>query len=176
MWRLRERRFAGFAKGPEDGDSAQHPRKSSRGSRKDGRSPMPTVVDASCLSAMLFNEVVPPVMADFLDSLHAVEIAVPALWFWEVANSAAVATRRARVSHVEAVDQLRELHRLRIELDEDSLHHAWTVTIDLAARYNLTVYDAAYLELALRRQLPLATLDKALAKAARAEGVEMIGG
>jgi predicted nucleic acid-binding protein len=125
---------------------------------------------------MLFNEDVPPVVADLLASLHTLEIVIPALWYWETANSALLAIRRARLKHQDAIDQLRDIRRLRITVDGGAMHHAFDTTVELAARHGLTVYDAAYLELAVRRDLPLATLDDPLAEAARAEGVEVIGG
>ena len=63
---------------------------------------------------------------------------------------------------------------LDVELDADADGRIWSTTVDLADLYNLTVYDAAYLELAQRRRLPLATLDAALARAAKAAGVETL--
>jgi len=137
---------------------------------------MPTVVDASCIGAMLFEEDVPPALAALLSSLHALDVIVPALWYWEVANSVVGATRRHRLTEAEVLDQLREMRRFRVSIDEESLSRAWESTLMLAFRHGLTAYDAAYLELALRRGLPLATLDGPLAEAARAEGVEVIGG
>jgi predicted nucleic acid-binding protein len=125
---------------------------------------------------MLFNEDVPPAVADLLASLHTLEIVIPALWYWETANSALLAIRRARLNHQEATDQLRDIRRLRITVDRDAMQRALDATVDLAARHSLTVYDAAYLELAVRLGLPLATLDGPLATAAQAEGVEVIGG
>lgn len=62
-----------------------------------------------------------------------------------------------------------------IILDEDSDNQAWRATMQLAALYNLTLYDAAYLELAQRKRIPLATLDGALTRAAQAAGVETLG-
>jgi len=137
---------------------------------------MPTVVDASCLSAMLLNEDVPVSVRQFLETLSDAEVVVPALWFWEVANSSHMAARRARTELREVFDQLSDLRDLNIVVDDESVARAWTTSIALADQHRLTVYDAAYLELAIRRSLPLATLDKALARAARAEGTELIGG
>ena len=104
------------------------------------------------------------------------EVVIPALWYWEVANSALNATRRNRLAETEVLDHLRDMRRFQITIDEDSLPHAWETTLLLAFRHGLTAYDAAYLELAIRRGLPLATLDGPLAAAARAEGVAVIGG
>lgn len=136
---------------------------------------MPIVVDASCMSAMLLNEMVPPELDDLLRSLDSYEIVVPALWYWEIANSAVVAARRARIDPREIAGQFLSLLRLRITQDAAAVDLAWSATLDLAFKHRLTVYDAAYLELAVRLSLPLATLDRALARAARAEGIEVIG-
>jgi predicted nucleic acid-binding protein len=84
----------------------------------------------------------------------------------EVANSLTVAVRRERVSQDFRDDVLKALQELNISVDSDTAANAWSA--------GLTVYDAAYLELAQRRRLPLATLDQDLAKAARAAGVEVL--
>ena len=68
---------------------------------------------------------------------------------------------------------LAKLAELNVAVDEECLAHAWSATVRLADRHNLTVYDASYLELAQRRRLPLATLDAALGQAARAEGIDV---
>lgn len=62
-----------------------------------------------------------------------------------------------------------------IKIDLDSEHQAWGEPVALAERHGLTVYDAAYLELALRRELPLATLDRELRAAANSEKVQLLG-
>ena len=67
------------------------------------------------------------------------------------------------------------LRDLPITLDGDTAERAWDTTAGLAERFKLTVYDAAYLELARRRQLPLASLDRDLRDAAAAAGVEVLG-
>ena len=70
---------------------------------------------------------------------------------------------------------LADLALLPISLDPETGRQAWSATVRLAARHKLTVYDAAYLELAQRRGLPLATLDKELRRSAKAEGVVLLG-
>ena len=70
---------------------------------------------------------------------------------------------------------LADLARLPIQTDSETDRHPWSATTCLAARYRLTLYDAAYLELALRRDLPLATLDPDLRTAARAEDTQLLG-
>src|ERR1035441_8788138 len=70
---------------------------------------------------------------------------------------------------------LEDLELLPIKTDPDTEKHAWRSTLRLAERYKLTIYDAAYLELAMRRGLPLASLDGELRAAAGAEGVVLLG-
>ncbi|MBU8541749.1 type II toxin-antitoxin system VapC family toxin [Roseomonas tokyonensis] len=98
---------------------------------------------------------------------------VPALWRLEVGNGLLMAERRGRVrpERVDAV--LRQLGELPIEIDAESNARAWNGTAALARRHSLTLYDAAYLELAARRSLPLATFDGQLARAAAAEKVPL---
>jgi predicted nucleic acid-binding protein len=100
---------------------------------------------------------------------------VPGLWPLEVANVLLMAERRQRLTQAQRVRALTALGSLSIAIDTETATHAWTQTISLAAAHGLTVYDAAYLELALRMGLPLATLDEPLARASRASGVAVLG-
>jgi predicted nucleic acid-binding protein len=100
---------------------------------------------------------------------------VPPLWWFEVANGLQMAMRRRRVDSSFRDRALLHLGTLGIDSDSDSETHAWTATVKLADRHALTIYDAAYLELAQRRRLDLATLDNALIRAAQAEFVTTIG-
>src|SRR5690348_4374179 len=100
---------------------------------------------------------------------------VPALWRLEVANSLQMAVRRRRITADARNASLRDLAGYKINTDPDTDSFAWTSTLQLADRFALTVYDASYLELAQRMQLPLATLDRRLQSAAAAAGVELIG-
>ncbi len=99
---------------------------------------------------------------------------VPHSWHLEVADSLTVAVRRKRVSQAFRDDVLKDLAEFDISVDSDTAANAWGATVRLADLYGLTVYDAAYLELAQRLRLPLATLDRDLAKAARAAGIEIL--
>ena len=100
---------------------------------------------------------------------------VPGLWRLEVANvlQMNVNRRRHRTTFRDAA--LADLALLPIHLDGDTDRHAWDETLRLAERHELTVYDAAYLELALRRKIALATLDRQLRAAAAREGVQLLG-
>ncbi len=101
---------------------------------------------------------------------------VPPLWRWEFANGLAMALRYDRASRSDIEQQFADFAALPISVDDEALDHAWTGVVELAVQHGLTAYDAAYLELAVRHSLPLATLDRKLTRAARAEGLEVIGG
>lgn len=96
---------------------------------------------------------------------------VPSLWRYEVANTLHLAVRRKRINQAQRDAAIVELAALDIQTDAESDAHIWSATLQLAARYDLTVYDASYLELAARRRLPLATCDAALIAAAKKAGV-----
>jgi predicted nucleic acid-binding protein len=94
---------------------------------------------------------------------------VPALWRLEVLNALQVAVRRGRITVPYRDVSLIELRALSIAIDRGTNRQAWSGTPRLCDRFGLTSYDAAYLEVALRGRLPLATLDGELARAAEAE-------
>jgi predicted nucleic acid-binding protein len=100
---------------------------------------------------------------------------VPSLWRLETANGLQVAIRRKRIDGAFRDHALIHLARLPITIDPETDVQAWTATLQLADRFQLTLYDAAYLELAQRRTLPLATLDSALRPAAEALGLPLLG-
>lgn len=132
------------------------------------------VVDCSLIIATLFaDERTPPALAARERVMREGGVA-PALWWLEVANTLLFAERRGRASREDRMGYLRDLASLPIMADDETTARAWTTTIALAARYGLTSYDAAYLELALRRGLPLASLDADLNAAAERSGVEVL--
>ncbi len=96
---------------------------------------------------------------------------VPALWLYEAANALLLLSRRKRIGPDQHSRACRMLARLNPVVDEDGHRHALGRTTELAGKHALTVYDAAYLELALRRGLPLATRDVGLIHAANKSGV-----
>ena len=100
---------------------------------------------------------------------------VPALWRLEVLSGLQVAVRRGRIDSAYRDASLADLQSLVIAIDPATNRQAWSATLRLCERFGLTPYDAAYLELAQRRQLPLATLDAALVRAARADNVQLVG-
>jgi len=93
---------------------------------------------------------------------------VPGIWWYEVRNLLVVGERRHRISEPDSLQFLRELAHLPVQVD----HQIESASVmELARKFSLTVYDAAYLALALRERAPLASLDKALQSAASAAGV-----
>ena len=100
---------------------------------------------------------------------------VPSLWRLEIANSLTVAVRRGRVDHQFRRAALADLGDLDIIVDAQTDSRAWNATLEFADRFLLTVYDAAYVELAQRRALPLATLDRDMQSAAAQLGLKLIG-
>ena len=132
---------------------------------------MPLVIDASVSLNWALQEQ-NPLAETARERLQSDDALVPALWWFEVRNGLVVNERRKRISQEGSALFLDELARFPIAIDYSSDEIA---VMALARRHRLTVYDAAYLELALRESLPLATLDAALAEAARREGVRVIG-
>jgi predicted nucleic acid-binding protein len=102
------------------------------------------------------------------------EAIVPAHWPVEVGNALLVAVRRQRISPEDAHQFLLDLEFLPIRVEATTKNLVRAGVFPLAEQYGLTVYDAAYLELAMRERTPLMTLDKDLQKAADASGVPLV--
>jgi predicted nucleic acid-binding protein len=100
---------------------------------------------------------------------------VPGLWRWEIAKVLQLNVRRGRHSGDFRDGALASLALLPVKVDAEADRQAWGDTLHLAERHGLTVYDAAYLEIASRREIALATLDRQLRAAAANEGVELFG-
>jgi len=101
-------------------------------------------------------------------------VLVPAHWSVEVANGVLMAERRRRLTQADAAAALDFMRQLPIIADDGSATHAFGEVSALARQHGLSTYDAAYLELAMRRRAALATLDQALRKAATSAGVALI--
>ena len=112
--------------------------------------------------------------AKVLEALTSDNAFVPATWGLEVANVIARAEARGLVTEARSEEFLELLEGVRIEVDAATFTHARSGTLQLARRHKLSAYDASYLELALRRGLPLATLDEDLQNAARRAGVKRL--
>jgi predicted nucleic acid-binding protein len=129
------------------------------------------VIDSSVILSWYFAD-----EADAYGNAVAVRLAktqavVPSLWPLEIANALVMGERRKRSTVAQATTFLSQLAGLPIVLDDATANHAWGATLQLARAHQRSVYDAAYLELALRRGLPLATLDQPLQQAAAAIGI-----
>lgn len=131
---------------------------------------MPFVLDCSVTMAWMFRDEATDATDRLRDMLDENRALVPALWPTETANALLAATRRKRIEREEWRRLRTQLNALPIDVDPVSTARAWGPALDLAAVHDLTVYDATYLELAMRSGLPLATLDRALGAAAQAEG------
>ena len=108
------------------------------------------------------------------DVQEGATVHVSNLWPLEVANSLLIAVRRRIMTEPERKSALTFLSNLNVAIDTEAGSLAWTTISDLAGSYNLSVYDAVHLELAIRKQLPLATRDGALQAAARRAAVELL--
>jgi predicted nucleic acid-binding protein len=133
------------------------------------------VIDASLTLAWYFEDESTPVTDALLDRVAGAGALVPGLWRLEVANAFQTAIRRQRIDAVYRDASLAELGLMPITVDADTSTYAWSATLRLSERFSLTLYDAAYLELAQRRSLPLATLDRDLRTAAPALNIELLG-
>ena len=108
-----------------------------------------------------------------LRSLVESEVIVPHLWHLEAANVLLGAEKRGEIETAEVERFIAQLESLPIQVDSLTAHQAFSRTLSLSRAYKLSSYDAAYLELAIREGLPLATLDKDLIKAAKKADVEI---
>jgi predicted nucleic acid-binding protein len=134
---------------------------------------VPFVLDASVAACWFFADETDPIASQALQVIEDDDAIVPAHWWFEVRNTMLVAERRGRTTEREtsfAIDRLARMTIAQMPYPRDA------DVLAMARKYRLTFYDAAYLELAHREGLMLATLDNRLADAARAEGVSLLTG
>ena len=133
------------------------------------------IVDASVGLAWVYQGQATPETDQLLNDVAAgATVIVPALWYLEMANVLLIAQRRRRLTAVQRKAALEKLTAMQFTVDEEGTHHAFGKISELAEKHGLTIYDATYLELALRRSLPLATRDGALKTAAKRCGVKAL--
>ena len=136
---------------------------------------MTFVVDSSVALSWCFDDARTPATRALLERIGETGASAPQHWPAEVLNGLMMAERRQRIGS----DQRRRLadflRDLPIVLDAETVDQVWSAAQTLAERFRLTVHDAIYLEQARRRQLPLATLDRALRAAASSLGVSVLG-
>ena len=133
------------------------------------------VLDSSMTMAWFFEEERTAAADAVLARTGYVRVHVPALWYWETANTLSGSLRRKRITPACVKTSFEGLSNLPVVVDEPISFRIRGDVFALAQEHGLTVYDATYLELALRKGLPLATLDKDLIKAARKAGVALVG-
>ena len=134
---------------------------------------MSLVIDASVALAGVFGDERHGTAWQVVERLRDAPAWVPAHFHLEVGNGLLTGLRRGRLTADQTRTAVVALGALPIEVDLDTPSRAFNECWPLAANHGLTTYDAAYLELAIRRGLPLATLDERLAHAARAAGVAL---
>ena len=136
---------------------------------------MTFALDASVTLAWFHKDERTPATDELLVRAPTSSIWVPSHWPIEVANALQQGVRRGRIKMVHRDAALASLASLPVAIDPETGIRAWAQTLELSTRFTLTVHDAAYLELAMRRGLPLATLDKLLRAAATSAGVPLLG-
>ncbi len=136
---------------------------------------MSVVIDSSITLAWFFADERTAAADAVLTQVAESGALAPSLWRLEVANALQMAVRRNRIDSSFRDATLADLRALLVHIDADTDRQAWASTLHLAERFRLTLYDAAYLELAQRTGLPLATLDQELREAAGLLGVILLG-
>jgi len=132
------------------------------------------IVDASVAVGWVHPAQATKQTAGMLEAIaEGAVVEVPALWPLEVANALSVLVRRRKLTEEERQAGLGWLRGLPLRVDHDMASLAFTTLSDLASAHNLSVYDAAYLELAQRRKLVLSCKDGPLREAARQRGVSL---
>jgi predicted nucleic acid-binding protein len=133
------------------------------------------VLDASVTLAWLYDDERTDAVEQAFEAAVASGAWVPAIWPLEIANGLQQGVQRKRIDHAYRDGALADLIEIAINIDPETNIFAWTVTLELADRFHLTVYDACYLELAQRHGLPLASLDRQLREAGQALGIKLLG-
>jgi predicted nucleic acid-binding protein len=133
------------------------------------------VLDSSATLAWIFPDETTDAVREVFETVSSEGCFVPTLWAIEVANGLTAGVRRRRITETFRAEALGVLELLSITEDGETRARAWTTTLHLADQFGLTLYDAAYLELARRLSLPLASLDDELRNAAQALGIELLG-
>ena len=136
---------------------------------------MTFVVDSSVALTWCFAEEQTQATTSLLDQVTNSGAIAPAHWPLELLNALLAAERQKRIDFDTRNILIEALRALPISIDTETVSQAWTTTNRLAEQHQLTIYDACYLELAQRLELPLATLDSDLRKAAKALGIPLMG-
>jgi predicted nucleic acid-binding protein len=133
------------------------------------------IIDCSMTMAWCFADEGTEETARIQDRLITEAAIVPAHWSLEVANVLAMAEKRKRISAADSTEFVKLLGELDIQVDDETPARVFAHVLPLSRSHLLTSYDAAYVDLALRRQLPLASLDDDLRRVATSLGVQVLG-
>jgi predicted nucleic acid-binding protein len=131
------------------------------------------VLDCSVTVAWFFKDETSDYAKSVRSALSESSAVVPEHWPLEVANAVVMGERRKRSTPAEGAAWISLLQQLPIDIDRETGEKVWDSSSSIARIHGLSVYDAAYLELAMRRRLPLATLDKSLQAVCTAVGVPL---
>jgi predicted nucleic acid-binding protein len=132
------------------------------------------VIDCSVVMAWCFADEADEYADSVLDMLASAEAVAPSIWALEVANVLLVGERRNRLKEADSARFIELLSELHITADNETADHALREILSIGREQGLSSYDAAYLELAMRHGLALATRDDALRRAAKKLGVRLI--
>ena len=132
------------------------------------------VIDASVALAWCFDDEATEATRALLDRFEDERAEVPSLWHLELANALAMGERNKRITPAQASEFIALIEELPIVIDERTPNFALSSVLELSRRHQLSAYDASYLELAMRRGVPLATKDNDLARAANHMGVTLL--
>jgi predicted nucleic acid-binding protein len=132
------------------------------------------VIDASVALAWCFDDEATEATRALLDRFENEQAEVPSLWRLELANALAVGERNKRITPARTSQFIALIGELPIVIDEQTPNVALSTVLDLARSERLSAYDASYLELAMRRGVPLATKDNDIVQAARRVGVTLL--
>jgi predicted nucleic acid-binding protein len=136
---------------------------------------MSLVLDSSVALAWVYADEATDAVLRLFDNVRIHGAWVPGLWRWEIANVLQLNVKRGRHAEDFRDGALANLALLPVKVDAEADRQAWSATLHLAQRHGLTVYDAAYLEIASRRKIALATLDRQLRAAAANDGIQLLG-
>lgn len=131
------------------------------------------VIDCSVVMGWCFTDEANDYTRAVLAALNAHSACVPSVWPLEVGNTLVVMERRRRIDRDKSEDFLRRLANLSIDIEREPDGRMFGEILTLARKHQLSTYDASYLDLAMRRELPLATQDKALIRTAAECGVAL---
>ena len=134
----------------------------------------PFVLDCSVTMSWCFSKETTKQTLSVRDRLLQTHCIVPSIWSLEVNNVLWAAIRNKKISDLQATRFRYLLKSIPIQIDYQASELDQNVIFELSKKFNITCYDAAYLELALREKLALATLDKPLSKAAKSASITLL--